>query len=129
MSDIIKYAALGVVGFVAYEYFLKPAMYPAIPTPLASNVAPANGSNITTVNIGILQKLFNKVGGNVQTFTYDQWNYYYNQITGTYAKSWENTVLNTNGQPREKTMTAQDFLTVNAIDAMSGLSGMHFSFL
>ena len=144
-KDIIKYAALAVAAYLFYKYLKDSGVFGAAAVTQPVAAAPP-GAQPTAVSpptqqpgeittpiahqevkaaptLSVKQRVWNRAivagYGPVPQLTYDEWNYFYQQETGSYAKAFEEALP---GVARTLKMPIDAFWQ-QAVGGLSGLAG------
>lgn len=133
-SNILTWVLLGGAAYIAYEWFMSPAVslgdaatVPPTGTPATTPAAPT----VAYVPPSLTQQLATLAGPGVTTLDADQWNYYYTsaapQGLGQPAISNFTTLFFPNGRPSDPSqnpqMTAAQFVAALGNPGLSGLNG------
>lgn len=116
-------ALLGIVAaYIGVSYFFPNLLSGAISMPNSVANNPQASGNTSPLDIKTL--MLQKAQANpLATLTYDQWNYYFHQIRGVYARAFENTGL----PSRDVFMTIDEFLQYANVNLSTGLSGISYT--
>lgn len=82
--NLTKLLLIGGAGYLAYEYFLKPAEVDAAPAIAAAGIVPAATTPASAANATTTQALVKAAAaaGGFTSGNVDQWNYFYAQARG-----------------------------------------------
>lgn len=140
MRDLLKYGLFAAAGYYAWNHLipsltpqppaagpgasdpLSPAPPPAAqpgPTAPAPSPAPANQAPAASgLRLAILTEAAKQGYSALSRLSYDQWNWFAEQVIGTPGPAWED--VNT-GQPRSQALTIDAYLAAVAPTGLSGL--------
>lgn len=118
--DITKLLLMGGAGYLAYEFFLKPAD-PVVSVAPAAGIVPASTAPASTTNATTTQALVKAAAtkGGFNSGTVDQWNYFYAQARGIPAPhpdQWGVTDAN-----RAQTLTFDEWWSLASSHGLSGV--------
>lgn len=108
MRSIIGFGALAAIAYYLFGDKLQQTANTVGQTALAAgNIGPNVKQNMLNVSMR----------DNSSQLTYDQWNYYFNQVRGVFARAFENTGL----PNRDVLMTIDEWFRFANVDQATGL--------
>ncbi len=131
MNNIVKYGAIAVGGYLLYNYLTNGSMnFPNIlPTGNNGQTSSVSGSSPNPVNNTAataslrdrMQAALNAAGLGSQALTIDQYNYFYNQLTGKTVPAPEDWGFS--GETRLTKIWLDNYLAIAAREGLTGLAG------
>lgn len=134
MSNVIKYGAIAVGGYILYNYLtggtLGVNLPNILPTGANGSTSSVTGSSPNPVNNTVatasirdrMQDALNKAGYGSQPLTIDQFNYFYSQITGKTVPAPEDWGFS--GETRLTKIWLDNYLAIAAREGFSGLGAV-----